>query len=187
MATIIRPILSWIKSLSEHQTHVEQHPEDYCPDNCPYCGKSDLRLYGCYYRVPDRESPSGESFNPVKILRFICQDEACGRTCSCLPACIPPHRWYQWESQEKVFSQLLSGDSIHQVSKSLTPARRTVARWWRWLNDQYPLFSHHILNRFHEDLGRYNSASSSFWSALFEQKSLMEGMVINIQSGVAIP
>lgn len=187
MLQIIRPILSFITTLPQHLIHVEQHPKDYCPDRCPYCGLSGLRLWGCYYRVPDRENPTSESMNPVKILRFICPDKECGRTCSTLPACIPPRRWYLWEDQQLVLSQLLNGASIRQVSQSLTPSRRTVARWWRWMNGCYKIFSLHILNRLHQELGRHNRSVSDFWLALFERRSLMEGMVINLCAGVKVP
>lgn len=187
MLQIIRPILSFITSLSQHLTHVEQHPEDYRPDRCPYCGLSVLHLWGSYYRMPDRGSPTSESMNPVKILRFKCPDKECGRTCSMLPACIPPRRWYLWEDQQQVLSELLNGASIRQVSQSLTPSRRTVARWWRWMNDHYKIFSLHILNHLHQELGHYNRSAHDFWSALFEQRSLMEGMVFNLDAGVKIP
>jgi hypothetical protein len=187
MEPIIRPVLANITTLAQHQIHVEEHPEEYCPDHCPYCGISGLRLFCCYYRVPDRENSSSESMNPVKILRFTCPDKECGRTSSTLPACLPPRRWYLWEVQQQTLSQLLDGRSARQVSRCLTPSRRTVARWWQWLNRQYQTFSHHILNHLYEELGRYNRSAADFWSALFARYSLREGMVINLCAGVRVP
>jgi hypothetical protein len=66
-------------------------PEAYRPDSCPHCRLAGLWCHGCYYRKADR-SAGVESHNPVAVLRFLCR--SCLRTCSRLPLCIAPRRWY---------------------------------------------------------------------------------------------
>jgi len=66
----MRPILSGIHNLKQHDEHLSSTPEDYRPDCCPHCCKSGLHCHGCYPRQSDREHSSRDSLNPVRIPRF---------------------------------------------------------------------------------------------------------------------
>ncbi|WP_226382967.1 DUF6431 domain-containing protein [Burkholderia mayonis] len=56
--------------------------------------------HGCYDRKADR-SADGQ-LNPVSVPRFRCP--SCRRTCSRLPLCICPRRWYGWALQQQVLA-----------------------------------------------------------------------------------
>jgi hypothetical protein len=91
-------IVGSISSLAQHMIAVVTDAELYRPDACPHCRRAGVWRHGCYHRKADRSAGSGESLNPVPVLRFLCR--ACARTCSRLPACIAPRRWYDWAVQQ---------------------------------------------------------------------------------------
>ena len=150
---------------------------------CLCCGKEGLWFHGHYHRKPDREKRSDESLNPVIILRFFCR--YCKKTCSQLPECIPPRRWYLWEVQQSVISLLLSGASLRTASRLLTPSRSTCRRWWHRLKEQFLLHGDTLRTHLSE-LGR-TFTFNGFWQACFQKISLGKAMLLCHQTGVAIP
>lgn len=96
-------ILGTIITLDQHFDEVANGGGAYRPANCPYCQAAGLWHHGCYHRKACR---SEAHRNPVAILRFLCN--ACLRTCSRLPACIAPRRWYDWAIQQVVLLLLLA-------------------------------------------------------------------------------
>ncbi len=84
-------ILRTITTLDQHFDEIANGGDCYRQVNCPHCQATGLWHHGCYHRKADR---SEARRNPVAILRFFCK--ACLRTCSRLPACIAPRRWYDW-------------------------------------------------------------------------------------------
>jgi hypothetical protein len=184
MEVIIRPILFGVTSLLEHIFHVDEYPENYHPDRCPYCGTTKLRPHGSYYRVPDRDS---STLNPVEILRFRCLHHECGRTCSCLPECIAPHRWYPWKEQQEVLSELLKGGSIRQIAAQTLPSRRTVSRWWSWLQKRHKGFNFHLLKMGRSTTTKTSQTFEHLWSIVLQQQTLAFVMGCLIIDGVAIP
>jgi hypothetical protein len=176
-------IVPSIDTLDQHLYQLEHHPELYRPARCPCCGMGDVWCHGYYYRNADREGKDGGYLDPVPIPRYYCPN--CERTCSRLPSCIPPRRWYLWAVQQVVLVLLLSGDSIHKATKNGQPRRSTISRWWHWIQDQFTLHGFSLRARFSE-LGRHASLSS-FWLACFRQISLADAMVVLDQDGVAVP
>ena len=85
-------IVSSVTALAQHVDAVDKTPDLYRPKACPHCGMTRLWRHGCYFRKADRERSGDPSRNPVAILRYCCA--ACWRTCSRLPLCIAPRRWY---------------------------------------------------------------------------------------------
>ena len=85
-------ILPGIDSLKQHREVLAAEPERYCPERCPHCGQAGLWAHGTYPRKADREGVGDESLNPVAIPRFFCP--TCRHTCSRLPECVAPRRWY---------------------------------------------------------------------------------------------
>lgn len=63
---------------------------------------------------------------------------------------IAPLRWYDWVLQQGVLIALLLGGSRHQASRAAKVDRRTVSRWWAWLESRHELFSFHLRSRFPE-------------------------------------
>lgn len=52
--------------------------------------------------------------------------------------------------QQSVLVALLLGGSRHQASREAKLDRRTVSRWWAWLESRHELFSFHLRSRFPE-------------------------------------
>lgn len=176
-------ILPGISSLEQHLQHLEMHSEAYRPDRCPHCGKAGVWLHGHYHRKADREGNDGQYLDPIPIPRFYCPH--CQATCSRLPACLAPQRWYLWATQQAVFILLLMGHSIRRVSQQHKPGRRTVGRWWRCLKGRFLEQAFDLRSRFPE-LGRHCSFSS-FWQACFSRMTLAEAMGWLERDGVTVP
>src|SRR3990172_4496957 len=139
---------------------------------CPHCGKSGLWLHGNYGRKADRSDQGDGSLNPILIQRFFCR--SCKRTCSALPECIPPRRWYLWEVQQMALSLYLSGKSAYAIAKEIVPSRHTISRWIARFKEQLRLHKdalcHHVI-----ELGR-SQDFAEFWQACFNSFSLGKAM-----------
>jgi len=118
-------IVSGISTLRQHIETLRSKPEVYRPRRCPSCGHGVLWHYGCYSRKADRRPTSAEtSLNPIPIPRYLCS--SCLHSCSRLPECIPPRRWYSWLLQQKALKSLLAGClSISALRRS---CRNSMAR-----------------------------------------------------------
>ncbi len=176
-------IVPLIITLEQHLFLIENNPEIYRPSCCQYCGKDALWSHGHYLRNADREGVDGEYLDPVPILRYLCSH--CKHTCSRLPSCIPPRRWYLWRIQQTALILILSGASLHKAARQSQPGRRTIGRWWHWIHERYAEHSLHLRNRFPE-LGRHASRAA-FWSACFRQMSLADAMALLDRDGVTVP
>ena len=144
-------ILASITSLEQHAQALAGDSDAYRPTACPHCHRGGLWRHGCYHRKADRSAGAGASLNPVAVLRFLCR--ACERTCSRLPACIAPRRWYDWAVQQVVLLLVLGGCSVHRCAVCASRDRHTVRRWRDWLRDRGERFAFFLRSRFPE-LGR---------------------------------
>jgi transposase-like protein len=149
---------------------------------CLHCGRSGLWRHGHYDRKADRCNES-ESLNPIPIQRFLCR--YCGKTCSVLPECIPPHRWYLWEVQQLALLLWLTGKSFYAVAKKTVPSRQTIKRWADRLQEQFHLHKDALCNLF-VDLGR-TPGFADFWSTCLNKIPLSSAMRLCHVSGVIIP
>ena len=161
-------IVTSITSLKDHFAALGQTPDIYHPPACPYCKLAGLWGHGHYDRQADRGRDPGPSLNPVPICRYYCS--GCHRTCSRLPLCIAPHRWYNWQVQQVVLLSLLNGFTVHACSRCHDICRRTVRRWRDWLHFYTEKFAFYLRSRFPE-LGR-NGDGPSFWRAVMDGMSL---------------
>ena len=132
-------IVPQIVTLSQHLQTLKFEPFRYRPLCCPFCGLAGkLHSYGVYFRKANRQrEPDVPSFVPIP--RFLCA--SCKRSCSRLPECLPPRRWYPWVIQQTLLTALLMGDSIQKVAHLVDVARQTGRRWWAWLkvsNESWP-------------------------------------------------
>lgn len=164
-------ILGTITTLDQHFVELANGGDAYRPANCPHCQVGGLWHHGCYHRKADRSADSSESRNPVAILRFLCN--ACLRTCSRLPACIAPRRWYDWAIQQVVLLLLLSGASLHQGCRQTGRSRSTVRRWQDWLHARSAQFAFFLRSRLPE-LGRL--PEPNFWFQVIASMSLTDAM-----------
>jgi len=173
-------ILAAITSLMQYLITLENDLSQHCPDKCPSCGKAGLWGHGVYYRKPDRESGV---LNPIPIHRFLCPH--CKHTCSVLPECIPPRRWYLWEAQQAALQLLLSGQSLRAIAMALTPGRSTISRWWNRFKEQFLRHESALRSRC-ADLGRA-AGIVNFWKACLEKYSLATAMRLCFIEGVTVP
>ena len=161
-------ILGTITTLDQHFDEIANGGGAYRPANCPHCRSTGLWHHGCYHRKADRSAVASQSrLNPVAILRFLCN--ACLRTCSRLPACIAPRRWYDWAMQQVVLLLLLAGASLHQGCRQTGRARSTLRRWRDWLQARSEQFTFFLRSRLPE-LGRL--PESDFWRQVISRMFL---------------
>jgi hypothetical protein len=144
-------IVASITSLELHAAALVSGCEAYRPLNCPHCNGCKLWGHGYYERKADREPGGDGSLNPVAIARFLCA--TCLHTCSRLPLCIAPRRWYNWAVQQLVLLLILTGCSVKRCSGCAALDRRTVRRWRDWLCQCSEVFVLHLRSRFAQ-LGR---------------------------------
>ncbi|MES9902669.1 MAG: DUF6431 domain-containing protein [Sedimenticola sp.] len=176
-------ILPGIHSLKQHLNQLKQDPEVYRPIRCPHCGKGDLWSHGHYLRKADREGKDGVYLDPVPILRYYCS--GCRRSCSRLPSCIAPRRWYLWAIQQVVLELVLGGAAFRKAAREHPPGRRTISRWWHRLHEQFTDYNFHLRSRFPE-LGHHDSPEA-FWSACLHQMPLVNAMAVLDQQAVIVP
>jgi transposase-like protein len=167
-------IVGNVTSLVQHLIAVATDAEIYRPQACPHCRRAGMWRHGCYHRKADRGAGGAESLNPVPVPRFWCR--ACERTCSRLPACIAPRRWYDWLVQQTVLVLLLGGGSMCHCARCTGRDRRTVRRWRDWLRQRGDEFAFFLRSRLPE-LGRW-AEFESFWRNVIERLSLRQAMVL---------
>jgi len=173
-------ILAGVYSLTQHQKLFNTNPEIYRPPHCPSCGCSRMWCHGGYTRKADREGDV--DFNPILIPRFLCTQRACRKSCSVLPECISPRRWYSWSIQQAMLLLLLSGPL---ADEQVNPHVRTVWRWWERLKAGFDIHRFYLCSHF-ALLGQYGSVST-FWLACFARMPLSSAMLIIHQGGEDIP
>ena len=176
-------IVPAIASLEQHFKALHESPQTYRPACCPGCGLGGLWAHGEYWRKADRDT--GE-LNPIAIPRFVCgRKRGCGQTCSVLPGCLSPRRWYDWAAQEAVLALLLAGTSVRACAQRLGRARSTVRRWWRGLQERHEGFAFHLRSHW-SDLGRASSWRE-LWQGCLAQRPLREVMAWLDRQGIPVP
>jgi len=150
---------------------------------CPHCGSTQLWKHGYYHRKADRYNCADQLLNPILIQRFICRN--CKKTCSALPECIPPRRWYLWEIQQSVLLLILAGKTIYAIAKDSILSRHTVSRWISRFKEQFALHKFTLSQHF-VDLGRTINFTD-FWQNCLRNISLAQAMRICHVTGVNIP
>lgn len=178
-------IARFFNSLVEYVEFIYQHgSKPFRPSKCGYCGKAGLRCHGFRERKADRENHCEDSLNPVLIPRFFCKH--CRRTCSVLPNCISPRRWYLWSVQQLVLSLDILEHSLRYIASKTPPVRSTIARWELRLRTMFPIHSLHLKSRA-PDLGRSAESFCIFWKACLAQMSLSDAMFWIYCAGEVIP
>jgi hypothetical protein len=104
---------------------------------------------------------SSATLNPCRSSATVAADAR--RTCSRLPECIAPRRWYDWSVQQASPEATIEGMLGRPPARS-GPDERTVDRWWQWLKER-GTFEFHLRARFAE-LGRA-AGFDAFWRQVF--------------------
>jgi len=181
---IKRNIVEGIKDLKTYLIFLKEKSQIFKPTSCLHCGLNVLWNHGVYFRKPDRNTSSENNVNPVPILRFICK--SCKRTCSTLPECIPPKRWFLWDVQQCVLEDCFSEKSINSIHNKNEVSRHTINRWATWLiEDKFAQFAYR-LKTLVPWLGA-NAAPTAFWTACFSKISLSKAMLTVNNLGGNVP
>jgi transposase-like protein len=176
-------ILADILSLMQHIESFNDDSKFIRLDRCLCCGRASPQLHGCYPRKADRSIAPEESLNPILIQRYYCS--GCRRTCSVLPECLPPFRWYLWEVAQDALALMLMGKSLRAIAQVIVPSRRTIGRWINRFKEQFRLHKDVLCNHA-TDLGR-TTVFTDFWRDCLDQVSLAQAMRLCHVAGVAIP
>jgi transposase-like protein len=175
-------ILTNILSLSQYIELLRGEKELDHLISCPHCGKGKLWRHGQYHRKLDR-SDSAQLLNPIPIQRYLCP--SCKRTCSILPECSPPKRWYLWDVQQAALLLTLAGKSLRDIANKIAVSRHTVKRWITRFQEQY---------RIHKDvLSSYWSELAcsvdfvDFWLTCLQTIPLSKAMYVCSIAGVCVP
>lgn len=179
----MKRIVASILTLQQHLDSLDQQPIVYRPPACPNCAYGKLWRHGCYSRKADRHSPASASLNPIPIPRYLCP--GCHRTCSRLPECLSPRRWYDWTMQQMAILMLLSGCSLRDCGRQCGLDRHTIRRWWLGLQARHHEFALFLRARFPE-LGR-SGDFVGFWRHCLQTMSLSRAMAWLDHDGVLVP
>jgi len=174
-----------ILTLEQHIHAINTDPHRYRPPCCPHCGYAVLWGHGSYTRKPDRGLNSGGSLNPVAIPRFICSHTDCGKSCSRLPECIAPRRWYLWIVQQQLLLGLLGGHSLHDLARQYAPARSTLRRWRQWLMECFSQFHLRLVGVFPSCT--HDGNWGSYWGRCLSKEKLSHLMAALDRYGVCVP
>jgi transposase-like protein len=170
----MRRIVIGITSLEQHLQTLSHNREVYRPHSCPHCGFGPIGEHGSYERKADRIGVGEGNLNPIPIPRYLCA--GCERTCSRLPECIAPRRWYNWIVQALCLRAVMRGIQPEGDASSSHPALRTIRRWWNWLRKCGPVFRFHLSSRFAE-LGRLGG-ELDYWCHVIETMGLSRAMAL---------
>jgi len=175
-------ILAGIMSLMQYMTQCHDG-KIAGPACCPQCNRANPWGHGGYPRKPDRLNSPSESLNPIWIQRYYCP--GCHKTCSALPECIPPRRWYLWETQQTAMLLFLLGHSARAIEKQVKPSRHTIKRWVTRLMAQFKVHKDALCVHL-PSLGLFIEPIS-FWPHVFNKLPLSTAMHLCHVSGVPIP
>jgi hypothetical protein len=110
-----------VASVRDRATHegLIRDPDGYRPAECARC-RHDV-LHVCAY--PERR-PRGEADDPpLRIVQYVCANEACGATWRMLPGFLARHLWRRWATVERVV------EDMAPTRSSLPIPKRTERRW----------------------------------------------------------
>ena len=179
----MRIILSGIHSLEYHILYLSISPDIYRPKQCPHCGRAGLWNHGSYERQSDRENPVIKSLNPILIPRFKCSK--CSGTCSVLPQCIPPRRWYLWLTQQAILTFVIADGGLRTASNKYGMYRSTIRRWIHRFKQQFLLHCDALKGE-NSELGR-RSGFADFWQHYLQDATLSQAMIVVQKNGIHIP
>lgn len=172
-----------IRTLKQHLFTLKSNPCAYRPKRCPQCGHGGLWGHGMYQRKGDRSLVSENRSVLIPIPRFRCP--YCNTTCSRLPGCLSPRRWYPWDAQAIALFLVLRGNQLALIRKLVVASGDTIRRWRAWLAERTETFEFHLRSAF-SHLGRYGQGEA-FWTATLTTLGLFDAMATVCHQGVSVP
>jgi len=179
----MRPIIPDIDSLTQYLYLLNKDPELCRPECCPHCSHGVMWSHGQYKRKSDRTTPAETDERLIPIHRFYCQH--CEHTCSSLPECIPPRRWYLWTIQAIAIWGSLQGKSLRQLAQQHLPSRQTISRWKQRLVGC--LSRHQLHLRARDSTLGYHSSYTGFWQACLKKYTLAKAFYWLNLDGCVVP
>nr|VFJ46132.1 MAG: hypothetical protein BECKDK2373B_GA0170837_101243 [Candidatus Kentron sp. DK] len=176
-------MISSVRALTQHSLTLNIDPSAYKPERCPQCGVAGLWAHGVYYRKGDRSVASANQSVLIPIPRFCCPH--CGATCSCLPACLSPRRWYPWSAQELALLLALAGTPLTCIRKWVSASVDTIRRWRAWLAERTGTFEFHLRSVF-KNLGHHDR-TDAFWLDVLRKPGLSKAMDAVCHQRVVVP
>lgn len=180
----LRIILSGISSFEDYQVKLLKLEVSR---TCPACNLDKaLHAHGSYYRKAHRYKKLVQSFNPVRILRFLCK--SCHKTFSALPEFIPPLRWYLWQVQQQVIQSRLKALTWEDISTTVNVSIKTCRRWFNKLSAQFLSHRDALVNigsELSHKLAQYTNFKA-FWQQCFELINLDRAMFLCDMAGVQV-
>jgi len=178
-------IIPEITTLAQHIFRLSADLSYYLPDFCNNCGHFKLWFHGFYYRkcIRANENRTDKLENPIPIPRFRCP--SCRKTCSALPECIAPRRWYRWKIQQAVLMACFLGTSLRQIEKKYRMSRSTIKRWYDHLESKFKEHAFFLKARF-PFLGEHTDLTS-FWLSCLHRMSLAKAHYYLHLAGSIIP
>jgi transposase-like protein len=177
---VMRHIVPEIAQLQQHLISLKE--ERYRYERCPRCGIAGLWRHGCYHRKVVRHNTTDKVTNPIPIPRFFCP--RCKRTCSALPECIAPRRWYLWSVQQAALLLIITGNSLSKIAKKLSLSRHTVSRWIARCKERFRLHYDVLCNHFAELSA---PGFTEFWQNCCDKMTFSRAMYLCNISRVDIP
>ena len=171
-----------IRTLNQHFFTLQSNPCAYRPEQCPRCERNGLWAHGVYYRKGDRSLISENRSVLIPIPRFCCPH--CNATCSRLPGCLSPRRWYPWSTQGLALLLVFVSSPLTRIREWVGASADTVKRWRVWLAERSGTFEFHQRSVFPQ-LGRHGR--DAFWSAALREPGLPEAMAVVCRQGVSVP
>ena len=172
-----------IRTLKQHLFTLKSDPCFYKLKRCPQCRRGGLWAHGVYYRKGDRSLVSENRSVLLPIPRFFCPH--CNSTCSRLPMCLSPRRWYPWDAQGLALLLVLEVIPLARIREWVGACADTVRRWRTWLAERSGTLEFHLRSAF-PYLGRHGQGDA-FWSAALRKPGLPEAMAAVCRQEVPVP
>ncbi len=169
-------------SLKKYQQTVKNNPEELKPNSCDICGCNNIWCNGLYERSISSRDKERNISEGVDILRFKCSK--CKNHYSVLPSLIPLLRWYLWCMQQWVLSMILGGFSKSKAAEAANIDRRTVSRWYSWINNKWKII-YNTICQVNTNFKKYYSLKT--FSSLFIYHNLSNIAEILHQENLLIP
>lgn len=176
-------IIKEYRSLEQYQQTVHFNPDALKPDQCDHCGCEHLWCNGQYERAISGRDKNKTKAEAIDILRFKCS--RCRIHYSVLPSIVSLLRWYLWCMQQWVLLMVLNGYSFCKASQIAGIDRRTVARWYAWLQDKFQMIYQlvcHLDSRF-----IHHNTLNDFYLSLFIFHSLSRLAAVLHQNKILVP
>ena len=170
-------------TIDQYNQDVKEYPDNLKPKECNNCGCHHFWFNGHYERAISGRDQNKNHFDNVYIIRFKCS--RCHDHYSILPSIIPLLRWYLWCMQQWVILLVLNGYSFYKAARTARVDRRTVSRWYYWLEAKYKII-YHTMCHLNKTLSKHYRMKN-FYLSLFAYHHLSKVSMYLHQYNLLVP